>query len=67
MIPAGSRVVIAPGVFDQRDEDGVIVLLTPALTPAPAPRPGQPPAVTARSSAGARRPDGRSRWVTTEA
>ncbi|KFG10211.1 ferredoxin [Streptomyces scabiei] len=30
---AGSCVLIAPEVFDQRDEDGIVALLTP--TPAP--------------------------------
>ncbi|EMF52801.1 ferredoxin [Streptomyces bottropensis] len=30
---AGQCVLIAPEVFDQRDEDGVVVLLTPAPAP----------------------------------
>ncbi|RRR95869.1 ferredoxin [Glycomyces terrestris] len=30
---AGSCVVVAPDVFDQRDEDGIVVLLAPAPAP----------------------------------
>jgi ferredoxin len=29
-VAAGQCVAAAPGVFDQRDEDGIVVLLTPS-------------------------------------
>ncbi|MFB9662988.1 ferredoxin [Glycomyces mayteni] len=30
---AGSCVLVAPDVFDQRDEDGIVILLEPAPAP----------------------------------